>query len=348
VKSLAVSYYVSANLKQTMKKRPNIMRTATFTFLFFLLTTLCYSQQQEKSFLLDKQVSALRDSLAKLNSNISNLTERQTWKNEILEERLKQASDTIANQNSLFDGFGVLYAIITIVITLIAIALPILTYQFGIKPSQKALKEFEANSEKKFETYLNKTRNKQIEQAIENIKSQNQELKNNAVSFLSLTQHQGFTDQQLYRIYVLLKSNEIDQMTKGTIAYTISNRKSDYATDYFTEALKDPMNINVKYAAIRYFANIGIEQYLSILKDLVANADDKNTEFNTIAVYVGQVNKNAIKVLLSNKPIIDLLDEAAIEKQKLTLPSFKTSWQLTDEEIEKSYLNERIKSLPTT
>jgi hypothetical protein len=325
------------------------MRTTTLTLLFFILTTLSYSQQQQvKTTSLDKQVSALKDSLVKLNSKVSDLTDRQGWKNEILEERLKQASDTIANQNSLFDGFAVLYAIITIVITLIAIALPILTYQFGVKPSQDALKEFEANAEKKFETYLNKARNKQIEQAIENIKSQNQELKTNAVTFLSLTQHQGFTEQQLYKLFVLLKTSDIDQITKGTIAYTISNRKSDYATDYFTEALKDPKNINIKYAAIRYFANIGIEPHIKVLRDLISKATDKNTEFNTIAIYVAQANKEAVKLLLNDKSVIDLLDDSAIKMQKITVPSLKTSWQLTDEEVEKTYLYERIKNLPQT
>jgi len=322
------------------------MRIKILVLIFCALTSLCFSQQQAKSIPLDNQISALSDSLVKLNLKISDLSNKLSWKNEILEERLKQASDTISNQNSLFDGFGVLYSIITIVITLIAIALPILTYQFGVKPSQDALKDFEANSEKKFETYLNKTRNKQIEQAIENIKSQNQVLKTNATMFLSLTQHQGFTDQQLYKLFMLLKSDEVDQVTKGTIAFAISNRKSDHATNYFTEELKSPKNINVKYAAIRYFANIGIEAYLSVFKDLISNATDKNAEFNIVTISAGQANKNAVQFLLNDKSIIDQLGDDALRMQKLTIPSLKTSWQLTDEEIDKTYLSEKIKNLP--
>lgn len=268
------------------------------------------------------------------------LIAKQEYKNQILEQRIQQASDTISNQNSLFDGFGVLYAIITIVIALIGIALPVLTYQFGIKPSQDALKEFENNADKKMEEFLAKTRNKQIEQAIENIKSDNQELKTNAVTYLSLTQHQGFSNEQLFKLFTLLKSDKIDQVTKGTIAYTISNRKSDYATEYFKEAILEPKNVNVKYAATRYFANVGIEDFLDVIRELVSSFTDKNTELNTLLIHMANTNKAAVKILINDKELIDTLNKKDIE----AVSNFKASWQLSDKEFEESYLNERIKN----
>jgi hypothetical protein len=314
------------------------------TILLILNLNFVYGQKVQDKKEFDKKITELYDTVKQLKQQVQILTDKQEWKNQILEERLKQASETISSQNSLFDGFGVLYAIITVVIALIAIALPILTYQFGIKPSQEALKEFENNAEKKMEEFLFKTRNIQIEQAIENLKSQNQELKTNALAFLSLTQHQGFTDQQLYKLFLLLKSNDIDQAIKGTIAFTISNRKSDYATDYFSTALKDPKNTNIKYAAIRYFTSIGIENYIHIFRDLISDSKDKNTEFITLLGYIFGVNRNSLVTILNDKELIDKLDKNAINSLKLSLPTLKTTWQLSDNEVEQSYLNEKLKN----
>jgi hypothetical protein len=312
------------------------------TLFFFLLMSISFGQKPQEKKTIDKIVIELSDTMKLLRQQVQAINIKQEWKNQILEERLKQASDTISCQNSLFDGFGVLYTIITIVIALIGIALPILTYQFGIKPSQLALKEFENNAEKKMEEFITKTRNKQIEQAIENLKSQNQELKSNAITFLSLTQHQGFTDEQLYKLFLLLKSDSIDQSIKGTIVNSISSRKSDFATDYFSEAIKDSKNINIKFAAIRYFAIIGIENYLNVFRDLISNAVDKNTEFITLLTYVFSSNKNSVIPILNDKELIDKLDDNTLKMLKSSMSIFITSWQISDKEFEKSYLNQKI------
>lgn len=320
------------------------MKKTISTILLIMTLSLVYGQKTPEKNPIEKKVLELTDSINILKNQVLELKEKQEWKNVVLEERIKQASDTIANQNSLFDGFGVLYSIITIIIALIGIALPILTYQFGIKPSQEALKEFENNAEKKMADFLAKSRNKQIEQAIDNLKSQNQELKTNAITFLSLTQHQGFTDEQLYKLFLLLKSESIDQTTKGTIAYSISNRKSDYATDYFSTALKDPKNVNIKYAAIRYFSNIGIENHLQIFRDLISQSKDKNTEFITLLSYVYSTNRNSLLTIINDKELIENLDVKTLQALKLSLPSLKTTWQLSDNELEQSYLNEKIEN----
>lgn len=236
------------------------------TLLLFITLSYVYGQKPQDNNFNYKNITELTDSIKQLQNQIQELKQevqdlkiKQEWKNEILEERLKQASDTISNQNSLFDGFGVIYAIITIIIAFISIALPISIYLFSIKPSKKALKEFENNADKKMADFLSKSRNKQIEQAIENLKSQNQELINNAGMLLQLTQPQEFTDEHLYKLVMLLKSGDIDQVTKGTIAYIVSNRESNYATDFFSTAIEDKENVNIKNAAIKYFKIFGIK-----------------------------------------------------------------------------------------
>jgi len=88
--------------------------------------------------------------------------------------------------------------------TLIAIGLPIITYQFGVKPSQNALKELETNLDNKVAAYLEKTRNEQVKKSIEHLKGDNNDLKGQAISFLSLTQHEGFSDEQMFEFFRLL------------------------------------------------------------------------------------------------------------------------------------------------
>jgi len=322
------------------------MKTRMLTIIMLIFTFgFAYGQENPNNSKLDKnvvEISQLKSEIAELKSEIIELKEKAQWKNEIFEQRLQQASDTIANQNSLFDGFGVLYGIITVIIALIGIALPILTYQFGIKPSQNALKEFENNADKKMEDFLEKSRNKQIEQAIENIKSQNPELKSNATTFLSLTQHQGFTDEQLYKLFLILKSADIDETTKGQIAFSISNKKSDYATEYFTTALQNNY-VNIKYAAIKYFVNIGFDNHLNIFRDLISKSENKYIELVTLLTWLYSLNKNSILTVINNKDIVDSLDQQALKTLKGALPSLNKTWRIEENEFEKSYLNEMVK-----
>ena len=321
------------------------MRTVTVLILIFTFG-FAYGQKNQSNSEFDKNVvviNQLKSEIAELKSEITKLKEKAQWKNEIFEQRVQQASDTIANQNSIIDGFGVLYGIITVVIALIAIALPILTYQFGIKPSQNALKEFEKNADKRMEDFLEKTRNKQIEQAIENIKSQNPELKNKATTFLSLTQYQGFTDEQLYKLFLILKSENVDEITKGQIAFSISNKKSDYATEYFTTALQNNY-ISVKYAAIKYFDNIGFDNHSDIFRDLISKSEDKYTELVSLLNILYTLNKKSILMVINNKDVVDSLDQKALKAFKEELSSLNVIWKFNDNEFEKSYLNEKAKN----
>ncbi|WP_433832544.1 hypothetical protein [Flavobacterium anhuiense] len=183
----------------------------------------------------------------------------------VYEQRIQQANETIANQNSLISGFSTMYTVITIILALIGVSLPILTYQFGIKPSQQALEKFQENADKQIELFLVNNRNKQIEQAITNVKSSSQELKNNALNYLSLTAYEGFTNLQIDEMIILLHSNDIDSTTKNSIAHTISGKKHPSTTNYFRkvfeENLKDQFN-----SAITYFKNVHSTEYFEAFK----------------------------------------------------------------------------------
>lgn len=262
------------------------------------------------------------------------------YENKILKERLEQASDTINNQNSMVSGFSVIYTIITIIIALLGISLPILTYFFGIRPSQKALSEFEKNIDQKMGEYLENSRNDQIEQAIENLSGSNQELIISSINFLSITNHQGFKESQVFKIFKVLRESNLDDAKKSVLANLLSSKKNIYATDFFKSALF--VNGNVKGAAIKYFANIDLSENVNLFRQLLKDSADQNSEFYTIMTYCAITNRNAVIFLLSDKEFVDNInqnfEEIIKSNLKHSISSFAQSFSITENEMKETYL----------
>jgi len=290
---------------------------------------------------LNKSFLILQDSIKKESIQTNELIKKQQWKNEVLEERIQQASDTISNQNSLFDGFGVLYSIITIVMTLIAIGLPILTYQFGVKPSKNALKELEVNLDTKVSQYLSKTRNDQISKSIEHLKGNNAELMGQAISFLSLTQHEGFSDAQLFEFYRLLKSDILSDSHKGTVAYLLSSRVNDYANEIFTdkEQLK---NNSIKSSAYQYIPKAGISKFIKPLVDFLTDSNNQFGEYWTLITFTNMYSKTAVNEVFENKELIDALSDETLKTMKTSIKSLLDAINVSSEDFNKTYLANKI------
>ncbi len=290
---------------------------------------------------LNKSVLKLQDSIKNESIQTKELIKKQQWKNEVLEERIQQASDTISSQNSLFDGFGVLYSIITIVMTLIAIGLPILTYQFGVKPSKNALKELESNLDIKVAEYLKKTRTKQISKSIEHLKGNNAELMGQAISFLSLTQHEGFSDAQLFEFYRLLKSDILSDSHKGTVAYLLSSRVNDYANEIFgdKEQLK---NNSIKSIAYQYIPKAGILNFIQPLVEFLTDNSNQFGEYWTLISFTNMYSKTAVNEVFENKELIDTLKEETLKTMKTSIKSLLGNININVEEFNKTYLADKI------
>ena len=263
----------------------------------------------------------------------------------IYEQRIQQASETIANQNSLISGFSTLYTVITIVLALIGISLPILTYQFGIKPSQKALKEFQENADKQIGAFVINNRNKQIEQAILNITSNNPELKNNALNFLSLTAYEGFTNSQIDEMINLLYLENIDPDIKNSIAFTISSKKHPSSTNYFRKVLEE--NIQDQFnSAITYFKNINSFDYFDSLKKFIQNSDQQSEDYLFVSIYVSYQKGEALLNYLNYKPIVDSLKENSLISLKESINIYnETTWKINDEDFKACYLFQKVNEI---
>lgn len=316
------------------------------TTIFLILTlSFAYGQNQAtpKENLIDKKIIELSDSLNVLKIQFQELKEKQNWKNEVLNDRLQQASDTISNQNSLLDGFAVLYTIITIIIALIGVVLPVLTYQFGIKPSQDALKEFEKNADKKIKDYLKESRKVQIKNSIEHLKGDNIELKGQAISFLSLTQHEGFTDNELFEFYRLIKSGKLSETYIGTIAYLLGSRVNEYANEVFgdTELLKSN---TIKSSAYQYIPKVGFKNFIQPLKKLLTANTNQYGEFYTLLIFSNMNDNNAALEILNNNELVDILTVETLKTMKTAMKSSLQNIKISEEEYKKTYLYKKIEN----
>jgi hypothetical protein len=226
-----------------------------------------------------------------------------------LEKRLNQASETISNENSIITSFGTIYMVLTIVFALIGLLVPIVTYYFGIKPSREQIKNLEANFDSRLGEYLKTTKEKEIDTAIERVTNNSIELRQNAITFLSLTQHEGLTDIQYFKLFKILETDQIDSTQKYTLAYVLTNKKNDFATEYCKKVLRTN-NLYNEIIPIRYFAMIGVKEFIPDLVAYLQKVPEKKDSFIRIISHMKIVSLDAVVELFNSDKIIALFNNA--------------------------------------
>lgn len=267
-------------------------------FSFFLLSFS--TQGQNKLTLVDSlklNISVLNESINKSNEIVK-----------ILEERISQASDTITNQSSIISSFEVIYSILTIIFTIIGLLVPIVTYYYGIKPSRDQIKNLESNFDKRLEEYLKTSRLENINNAINNLSSDSPELKQNSITYLSLTQHEGLTDLQYFKLYKILTSEKIDSTQKHSLGFILTGKENEYATEYCTSILRSKSLYN-EYIPARYFGMVGISKFISNFVDYLQSVPEKNDAFMRIISHMKIVSLDSVITLLNSDEIIALFDK---------------------------------------
>lgn len=308
----------------------------TLLLLFSILGFNSFSQE-------NKQPEKIK--IEDLNVKIDSVIKTQkNFKNTVLKERIEQATETISHQNSIISSFGTLYSIITIIFALLGIALPILIYLFGIRPSQKALKDFEENSVKKFEKFIEENKKNEINNAINNLKSQDNSIKNNAINFLSLNYHFGFDENQLLKILSILNEKNLDDNLSNQLNHCISNQKNENVKKYFEEFLLNSKVLDTKfYYCIKFFSNYDYETYKALLKQYITNNIEKNQSILfTISIYLSQFSKSDFNKLINDKSIIDSFDDDAKKYLNQSYKNFLTTWKIEEKDFKKTYLFQKI------
>jgi hypothetical protein len=304
-----------------------------FPILLILFSNFLFGQKEavEKNKLAINEINYKIDSLleAKNNEEIK-----------ILNERIKQATETISNQNSIISSFGTLYTIITIILALLGIALPILTYQFGIKPSQKALEEFEKTSKTKFDKYLNQNKIEEVNNAIKNLNSQDPSIKNNALNFLALNYHFRLDNDQTKSLLDILKNNNLDETALIQVHHILSNQKNDLIKKYFINYLNTTTETDsIIYYAIKFLNNYEYEDYK---KDLANYLKNNKSLIFPVSTYFAQLSKSDLLKLFNDKKLVDNLDEEDIKNYKSLVDSYLSSWKIDKKTFKNTYFYSRI------
>lgn len=259
---------------------------------------------------------------------------------ENLSQKLIDASNTIDYLNSLVNSFGQIFTILGIFIGIITLALPIIMYQFGIKPSQRALKDLELNIDTRLSTYLKTVREKEIDTAIENIKSGSTEKKNQAITYLSLTHHEGLTDQQFFRIYNILNNNLSQTNIKSQLAFILTTNKNEYAELLFgsEELRKDP---TIKYMGYLYFSKTGFTNHRKSLADVINSSENPGLELNTFVTSLSQYSYTDTIEFFNDKELIDLI-EASNSFLENDLSAIMSSLNISEQIYNDSYIYQKL------
>lgn len=238
----------------------------------------------------------------------------------ILEERLKQSSDTITNLNSMVTGFSAAFTIAGWFLALLAIGMPIITYYFGVKPSQTAIKDLETNMDKRITSYLEDKHHQNITTAIKNVNSDiGFEILNGLTYFQSNSEIILSEEQTLDLITAVEKTTMIEGY-KGALLHFMYRQKSKSLDRYFKEKLLSIKENDSSFDIIiflSYFLRPIFNNDIELFKEAIKNATEKTSLFQSLIDTARTNNKEvAIKLLNSKEINNDVFDSFANLEQK--------------------------------
>ncbi|WP_295122630.1 hypothetical protein [uncultured Chitinophaga sp.] len=313
------------------------MREFGLILIFSLSFMSLFGQQTEKLRISSGQLQIANQRLSR---DVDSLTRKLAENEKRLAKKIEDASQTMEYLNSVVNSFGQIFTVLGIFIGIVSLALPIVMYQFGIKPSRLALQELEDNIDRRLAMSLSDVRQREIDAAIENLELGNTELRNRAISYLSLTQYGGYSDQQLFRLYSLLKKQHNQPNIKSQIAYILSTKKSEYADDLFSGEilLKDPA---IKQMAFLYFTNTGFKNYKKQLV-LVLKTTDSGSEFLTFAYNLAQHSHSELLELLHDEELVNLASDVHGDDLFRNFESLVATYNVDRPAYEKTYFYTKL------
>jgi hypothetical protein len=318
------------------------MKHKLFSILFVTIIFSSFGENPTNKVILGKQPLNLSDSLAMVNQKMQDMK----GQNFILEDQIKQATSTISNQNSLITGFGAFYECVSIFIMIIGIGVPLSVYLFSIRPSRAALNElkinFENNFEHKTQDFLDKKRKEEIEQAIKDLTGTSPENIINALNFLTLTRHEGYTDEQLFKLFTILNEKNVRSDIENSLPSLLAYRKNVYATEYLKKAILDNVKVSNKYTAMRYFLLFGFPEYLELLKKSMETTQNKFIEFSLLINMVSNTNKTIIDNFLNEHALIDLVDTNSLHLLKTNISGLENTVQYSHDKFIQTYVGKKL------
>jgi hypothetical protein len=265
-----------------------------------------------------------KDSLIQV---LSDQTYHLKTNNEIL-------STTLDANGNIFDGLSTYFTIISILLSIIVVAIPILNYFIVLKPNKETIKRLEnleieipQKIENDFGKYLEGFEKRKAKSLIKSLTDPSN-LKQ-VVNFFFLSTFSDFDDEDQNIVVSFLENNrEIEESDRRILTYILSYRVSLISESFFKKVIENMDPLDYIYA-IEYLTDNTPEKYIKFW-ELVITASPKGHHilldiFNhLLRNYVGSpVDKKSPDKVTFGKKTIELFfdNEAicnAIENQKLS------------------------------
>ncbi|MBP7902040.1 MAG: hypothetical protein KA015_04405 [Spirochaetes bacterium] len=238
-----------------------------------------------------------------------------------------------------------LIAILGILSGLLAIAIPLITYIFGLRPMKEAEKRFneaeqrfnaidnkiEDKVKEKFDLYIKEKEYSKMNDALHNLTSIDPVLKQSAINYVIVNQDFIIDEYLASLIYHILEPNNTESTLRSALQTLLSSNDNIWAKKYFKKLydIKDPCcypnsDYVSKYLS-RYYSKEISDFIISFSKDRFINFNYISTlfydPFNLPGILPDYIND-----FLNNKEYIDLLDLTERSRFKNIIISYSNKY----------------------
>ncbi|MFY0481681.1 hypothetical protein ACI6PS_03675 [Flavobacterium sp. PLA-1-15] len=229
-----------------------------FTFILLLFSLFGMANDSK-----NEELNQLKDKISILQKKVDKL------------ETIDNANDIVEEYRALNDiysyGFGILLALFGIVFPLIIYLVQIRPSLDTIKETKSIIKKIDDNFEESFAEHLKKSKNKLIDQAIENYLDSASTNISSSYAILDMYKSEGFTELQVVRLLKILRNKDNDKNRLIFIASILTFQEDSNIEEYFVTLIRnDPSNHLCIWGAI-YFANYNKSKHIHLISLIVLN-----------------------------------------------------------------------------
>lgn len=230
------------------------------------------------------------------NETSSKITERDSLVNIILKqsESLKANNELLTNtlnaNGNIFGGLSTYFTLISILISIIVIALPLINFFFVLKPSKESLlrlEKLEIDLPKKLEAefgqYLESFEKRKAKQLINSLS--NPSNLNQVVNFFFLSSFSDFDDEDQRTVIKFLQENkEIESMDRTVLNSILKARPSLIAENYYKSIIQNEEK----------------EDFETAIDYLISNNPEQNIRFWEIIIKASENGHNILMDIFRN------------------------------------------------
>lgn len=252
--------------------------------LKIILLTLCFTSIA--------QTKADNDRFAKMQTQLDLINKRISEKDSVIKVLTEQSSalktnneilsTTLDANGNIFDGLSTYFTLISILVSIIVIAIPVLNYFLVLKPNKDALAKLEKletdipkKVEEDFGIYLEGFEKRKAKKLIQSLADPTN--LNQVINFFFLSSFSDFDDDDQNSVVAFLTANkEIESTDRMVLNSILKSRHSLITESYYKSVLETGDKNDYQYA-LEYLVDNNPEKHLKYW-ELIITASPKGHE----------------------------------------------------------------------